>query len=101
MVAALVAWRAAEASLIRRLWRGDAKSANPFGEFGPIMYFLMLAIVALLVGGIGLLAAGVAHLVLPEDASCIGGGVVVVVIVALIGRGTVTLRQPTKPPAKT
>ncbi len=97
MVAALVAWLVAEATLIRRLWRGEPKSANPFGEFGPIMYFLMLAIVALLVGGAGLLAAGIAHTVLPEDASCVVGGVV---IVAIVGWGIVTLREPTKPPAK-
>ena len=97
ILAALLAWLAAEASLIRRLWRGEPKSTNPFGEFAPIMFFLMLAIAALLVGGAGLLAAGIAHTLLSEDASYIVGGVVVA---AVICWAMVTVRQPTKPASK-
>lgn len=97
MVAAFVAWLLAEASLIRRLWRGEPKSANPFGEFAPIMFFLMLALVAIFVGGTGLLAAGLAHTVLSEDASYIVGAVVIVTIVCW---ATITVRRPTKPPSK-
>ena len=97
MAAALVAWLFAEASLIRRLWRGELKSANPFGEFAPIMFFLMMAVVVLFVGGAGLVAAGLAHTVLSEDASYIVGGIIIATIVCW---ATITMRQPTKPASR-
>lgn len=97
MVAALVAWLLAEASLIQRLWRGEPKSANPFGEFAPIMFFLMMALVVLFVGGAGLVAAGLAHTVLSEDASYVVGGITIVTIACW---ATITMRQPTKPASR-
>jgi hypothetical protein len=86
LVVAGIAWLAAEINLVRASLtekaRTTASDENWLPVFAPIMMFLGWVLLCIFCGGIGLLAAGVAHLLVSEELSWVAGLTVVAAIVS-------------------